>query len=116
MARFEGEAKKVLANAELESNKYLGKSREFELRGKRLDVYQSLAMNKSLVISGSGDKDFNMLLLADNVLSTQGKSSVGGQASLMSELNMMRLASHAYGLSNGTYIPDEGLPIKAAKI
>jgi len=113
IAELEGEAKKALAAAELEANQFLAKSREFELRAKQLDVYGALAANKDVVLSHTDTADFNMLLLADNVLAASGGSGAGGDgaggghAKLVAELNMLRLASNAYGLQKqGTYIPN----------
>jgi regulator of protease activity HflC (stomatin/prohibitin superfamily) len=106
IAELEGEAKKAMANAEKESNNFLVKKREFELRGKKLDVYESFAKNSSVVLSNSKDNDFNMLMLADNVLAKQ--DSQGGHQGVLAELNMLRLASNAYGLRKDVYIPDGG--------
>mmetsp|Transcript_20527 Transcript_20527/g.26710 ORF Transcript_20527/g.26710 Transcript_20527/m.26710 type:complete len:501 (-) Transcript_20527:57-1559(-) len=104
IAELEGESKKAMANAEKESNNYLTKKREFQLREKQLNVYESFAKNSNVVLSNSKDKDFNMLMLADNVLASQGNKA--GHQGVISELNMLRLASNAYGLRKDTYIPE----------
>ena len=108
VATFEGDAKKALAQAELEANKYLLKMRQFELRDKHLDTYEALAKNKEVVLSDSSAADFNMLLLADNVLASSKAGGAGaqGHSKLLAELNMLRLASSAYGLQQTTYFPD----------
>jgi regulator of protease activity HflC (stomatin/prohibitin superfamily) len=105
VATLEGEAKKALAQAEFDANKFVAKSREYSLRAKQLDVYRALAENREVVLSSSADKDFNMLLLADNVLAHKGENGEKGHAGLVAELNMLRLASTAYGLRSDTYIP-----------
>ena len=69
-------------------------------------MYERLALNEDVVLSDSRDAEFNMLLLADNVLKKQAGADPT-HASLLAELNMMRLASAAYGLGKGgAYIPE----------
>jgi len=80
-------------------------ARKYAIRDKKLEVYARLAANESLVLSNSTDKETNMLLLADSVLKAQGSNK--SEAQIMADLNMLRLASHAYGLGSGTYIPEE---------
>jgi hypothetical protein len=108
-AKLEAEAKTAIAAAEKDSNAFVAKSREFNLRSKRLDIYKALAENPDVVLSDSSEANFNMLLLADNVLATHAKDGQdGGHAGLAAELNMLRLASNAYGLRQDTYIPEGG--------
>ena len=54
--------------------------------------------NPATVVTDSVDKDFQQLLLADSVLSGKSTAQGGGHASILSELNLMRLAGSAYGL------------------
>jgi hypothetical protein len=116
LAKFLGEKKKCLADAEFESNQYLVKAREFQLRDKQLDVYERLALNEDVVLSDSKDAEFNMLLLADNVLKKQAGANPT-HASLLAELNMMRLASTAYGLEKGgVYVPEGGASLALGKV
>jgi regulator of protease activity HflC (stomatin/prohibitin superfamily) len=104
IAELEGEAKKTLAKAEKDSNNFLTKKREFALREKKIDIYESFAKNRNVVLSNSKDAEFNMLMLADNVLANQ--KSGGAHSRVLAELNMLRLASNAYGLRKETYVPD----------
>jgi len=116
IATLEGDAELAMANAEKEADTYLVKAREMELQDKRLDVYDKLARNQDLVLSDSKDSDFNMLMLADNVLATHGSEGEGGHSKLAAELNMLRLATSAYGLRKDIYIPsDAPLPPIAAR-
>ena len=106
VATNDGAAAEALAAAEKAADAHLAEARSFELQGRRLDVYEKLASNKGLVLSNSDDKNTNMMLLADNVLSSEGGGADRSNAKLMSELNMLRLAGHAYGLRSDTYVPD----------
>jgi len=103
VAQMNGEAQKALAAAELASNKHLAKKREFELTDKQLDIYNKLSMNPDLVVTASEDEKTNLMMMADSVLkSEQGKE---GDGAMLANLNMLRLASNAYGLSSSVYIP-----------
>lgn len=106
IAALVGEAKTTMAKAEKESNNYLTKKREFALRERKLDIYQAFAKNKNVVLSNSKDKEFNMLMLADNVLANQ--KSGGAHSRVLAELNMLRLASGAYGLHKKHLMTEEG--------
>ena len=97
----------AIAEAEAKSNEYLLKARQFQVIDRQLDVYQALVRNPATVVTDSVDKDFQQLLLADSVLSGQ-TGGQGGHASILSELNLMRLAGSAYGLRSDTYIPGKG--------
>ena len=109
VATDEGAAKTTLAAAEEKSNALLLKARQLELTEKQLGVYAALANNADVLVSDTHDKDVNMMLLADNVLHTSDAASAetthGG---MMANLNMLRLASNAYGLRQDTYIPATG--------
>ena len=91
------------------SHALLLKARQLELTEKQLGVYAALANNADVLVSDTHDKDVNMMLLADNVLHTSDAASAetthGG---MMANLNMLRLASNAYGLRQDTYIPATG--------
>ena len=107
IAKLSAEAQMAMANAENQADSFLTKAREIELREKKLEVYASLSANPDVVLSDSSQADFNMLMLADNVLAAHSGNSEGegGHATLAAELNMLRLASSAYGLRNDIYIP-----------
>jgi len=112
IAQMDGEALKALAQAELRSNKHLQKAREFELTNKQLDIYHQLAQNPDLVVSASEDEKTNLMMMADSVLkSEQGKD---GDGSMLANLNMLRLASNAYGLRSDVYIPEGAAAAGAA--
>ena len=112
IASKEGEAAKTMALAEEKSNKILLKAREIELTEKELAVYEALASNDEVTISDSAEKDVNMMLLADSVLASD--SSENTEKGNLARLNMLRLATTAYGLTNTTYMPQalNTLPVK----
>lgn len=103
ISRLKSEAKVLLSDAEFKSDERLVKSREWQLRNKQLDVYANLAENQEVVLSSSSDPDENRMLLADSILSNEGQGQ--SQASVVAQLNLLRLAGHAYGLRQGNYIP-----------
>lgn len=111
IAELEGEAKLSMSNAENESNEFLKKKREYALRGKKLDVYEGFASNAEVVLSNSKESDFNMLMLADNVLVDEEGAGRKDPDYIQSELNRLRLAANAYGLKEpgDVYIPDNKL-------
>ena len=108
----EGEAAKTMALAEEKSNKILLKAREIELTEKELAVYEALASNEEVTISDSAEKDVNMMLLADSVLAADGTEHT--EKGNLARLNMLRLATTAYGLTNATYMPQavNTLPVR----
>ena len=112
IASKEGEAAKTMALAEEKSNKILLKAREIELTEKELAVYGALASNDEVTISDSAEKDVNMMLLADSVLASD--SSENTEKGNLARLNMLRLATTAYGLTNATYMPQavNTLPVR----
>ena len=60
----------------------------------------------SIVASGcNASSDFNMMLLADNVLTSNGDGAHATHEGMLANLTMLRLASNAYGLRGDTYIP-----------
>ena len=71
-----------------------------------------LASNDEVTISDSAEKDVNMMLLADSVLASD--SSENTEKGNLARLNMLRLATTAYGLTNTTYMPQalNTLPVK----
>jgi hypothetical protein len=107
IAQKRSEAAKILADAEERTNKVLLQARTTELTEKELKVYEALATNPDVVLSDSNEKEFNLMLLADSVL--EGARSRGAEShhSILANLNMLRLATCAYGLKGEQpYIPD----------
>jgi hypothetical protein len=104
VSRLNGEAMKIISKAEADSNQYLVIKRALEIREQKLDVYESFSSNKDVVLTSTDNKDFNMLMLADNVLETTANDEED-EDELHSGLNKLRLASNAYGLRGDTYIP-----------
>ena len=104
VARENAKATGVMAEAELKADAMLTTQREMELIDKKLDVYNSFVDNDGVVVSGSDEKEVNTLLLSDSVLNDKNQNN--SHNSIMAELNVLRLASSAYGLQKGgTYIP-----------
>mmetsp|Transcript_20526 Transcript_20526/g.26708 ORF Transcript_20526/g.26708 Transcript_20526/m.26708 type:complete len:554 (-) Transcript_20526:154-1815(-) len=112
IAQLEGESKSIMANAEKDSDEYLIKKRQFELRDKYLKVYDSFATNPDVIISTSKETEFNMLMLSDNALDSihqeggfdEGKDK---EEFVRNELDRLRLAGSAYGLKTDTFIPSK---------
>ena len=100
-------AHRHVAIAEENSNKVLLAARSMELTETELNVYEALAKNPDVVVSDSTEKDFNLMLLADSVLGGTKKGGATSHQAILANLNVLRLASTAYGLRDGqTYIPD----------
>lgn len=99
-------ATKILADADEKADVLLKTARELDLIDERLEVYNSFVSNKSVIISASDAEQVNTLLLSDTVL----RDTTSGMAphELLAQLNVLRLASSAYGLQapGQSYIPD----------
>jgi len=109
VAKHNARGKIVVAEAESEADKLLKTQRDLEIIDRKLDVYESFVNNNSVIISGSEDADINKLLLTNTMMDGGIKNK--SHEMLVAELNLMRLASNAYGLSNSSYIP-EGKDVK----
>jgi regulator of protease activity HflC (stomatin/prohibitin superfamily) len=103
VAKHNANATLTMADAEGKADQLLAEQRNLEILDARLGVYESLVKNKNVVLSGSSDTSLNKLLLSDAVLADQSQNSSHTQ--LLAELNVLRLASAAYGLDKSTYIP-----------
>mmetsp|Transcript_17332 Transcript_17332/g.61612 ORF Transcript_17332/g.61612 Transcript_17332/m.61612 type:complete len:341 (+) Transcript_17332:473-1495(+) len=100
VATLQGEAQTKLAAAEEAADALLSMARSLDLVEKRLDVYEALAANMDVVVSDSSDGEYNKLLLSDAVLRTHLEGANLTEAQLVAKLNVLRLASNAFGLRN----------------
>lgn len=109
VAKHNARGQVVVAEAESQADKLLTTQRELEITDRRLDVYESFVNNEAVIVSGSGDADINKVLLASKMMDGGQKNK--SHEMLVAELNLMRLASNAYGISSASYIP-EGKDVK----
>ncbi len=104
VAKHNAKGEITVAEAESAADKLLMTQRQLELIDRRLDVYASFVDNQNVILSGSGDKDVNTLLLAGGLMDGGEKNL--SHEKLMAELNVLRLAGNAYGITNTAYIPE----------
>ena len=104
VARHNAKGEITVAEAESAADKLLKTQRQLELVDRKLDVYASFVANQNVILSGSGDKDVNTLLLAGGLMDGGVKNK--SHEMLMAELNVLRLAGNAYGITNTAYIPE----------
>merc|ERR1712185_791430 len=69
----------LMANAEGVAAPYVEARKQFETRQKQLQVWNALANNKELVISGETDSDLNTLLLSDAIMHDKAKEGTKSQ-------------------------------------
>lgn len=105
-AKHRAKAELVIAAAEEKADELLEVDRDLDITDARLEVYHNLVRNSNVVLSGSKDAKLNTLFLSDSILAGKGKGE--SHASLMAEMNALRLASSAYGLQQpgSSYVPD----------
>lgn len=104
VARHNAKGEITVAEAESAADKLLTTQRQLELIDRQLDVYASFVDNQNAILSGSGDKDVNTLLLTGGLMDGGVKNK--SHEMLMAELNVLRLAGNAYGITNTAYIPE----------
>jgi hypothetical protein len=109
-AKHIAKADLIIAAAEEKADELLEVDRDLEITDARLEVYRKLVLNENVVLSGSADSKLNTLLLSDSILSAS--KSRDSHASILAQMNALRLASSAYGLQQpgSSYVPD--LPSK----
>ena len=107
VAKHNAKADMVVAEAEEKADDMLTTDRDLEIVDMRLKVYEKLVTNDQVVLSGTSNDSLNTLFLSDSILKGSSKDSHGG---VLAQMNALRLASAAYGLQQGTYIPDGKSP------
>lgn len=105
-AKHVAKADLIIAAAEEKADELLEVDRDLEITDARLEVYRKLVLNENVVLSGSSDSKLNTLLLSDSILSA--KQNRDSHASVLAQMNTLRLASSAYGLQQpgSSYVPD----------
>jgi regulator of protease activity HflC (stomatin/prohibitin superfamily) len=103
-AKHTANAELVIADAEAKADELLETRRKLEIADAQLDTYEAFVRNKSVVISASKDVSLNKMLISDNVLADQAAGKTHN--TMLAELNVLRMASAAYGIDKNTYIPD----------
>lgn len=103
-AKHTANAELVIADAEAKADELLETRRKLEIADAQLDTYEAFVRNKSVVISASKDVSLNKMLISDNVLADQAAGKTHN--TMLAELNVLRVASAAYGIDKNTYIPD----------
>jgi len=81
----------LMANAEGVAAPYVEARKQFETRQKQLQVWNALANNKDLVISGETDSDLNTLLLSDAIM--QDKAKEGTKSQMLADMLILQRGS-----------------------
>merc|ERR1712106_848199 len=67
-AQNEGSAAELMAKAEGVAAPYVEARKQFETRKKQMKVWEGLAQNKQLVVSGETNEELNTLMLCDAIM------------------------------------------------
>jgi len=81
----------LMANAEGVAAPYVEARKQFETRQKQLRVWDALAKNPDLVISGETDPDLNTLLLSDAIM--QDKAKEGTKSQMLADMLILQRGS-----------------------
>lgn len=89
----------ILSKAEGKIAPWLEKKKEFETKELEMSVYNSLAENKDLIITGSDDADLSLIAVSDAILqSANGASDGNSRSLLLAQLALMnRGTAHIIG-------------------
>jgi len=80
-----------MAQAEGVAAPYVEARKQFETRQKQLKVWEALAKNQELVISGETDSDMNTLLLSDAIMNDKTKD--GTKAQMLADMLILQRGS-----------------------
>mmetsp|Transcript_6477 Transcript_6477/g.13566 ORF Transcript_6477/g.13566 Transcript_6477/m.13566 type:complete len:502 (-) Transcript_6477:189-1694(-) len=94
----------ILSEAEGKIAPWLEKKNQFATKEKEMSVYNSLAENKDLVISGSSNSDINMISIADAILHANNHAKGNSRSALIAELALMNKGTAPYMGNNGEKI------------
>jgi len=95
-AKNNAENFQLLSNAEGKIAPWLERKKEFETKELKMSVYNSLAENKDLVITGGGNEDVNMIAVADAILGNANSTDWNSRSALIAELALMNRGTANY--------------------
>lgn len=87
------QAQKIISNAEGKIAPMLAKKKEYETRLREVQVYENLADNPHLIISGSSNEDVNLLAVADSILHADTNHS---RSAVLAELALLNQGSASF--------------------
>merc|ERR1712151_355535 len=95
-AKNNAENFQLLSNAEGKIAPWLERKKEFDTKELKMSVYNSLAENKDLVITGGGNEDVNMIAVADAILGNANSTDWNSRSALIAELALMNRGTANY--------------------
>merc|ERR1719310_1816122 len=84
-------AEELMAKAEGVAAPYVEARKQFETRQKQMKVWESLARNKDLVVSGEENPELNAILLSDAIMGD--KPADGTKSQVLAEMLVMQRGS-----------------------
>jgi len=90
-AKNEGLAAELMAKAEGVAAPYVEARKQFETRQKQMSVWQGLAHNKQLVVSGESNEELNTLMLCDAIM--DDSATEGTKSQVLAEMLVMQRGS-----------------------
>ena len=81
----------LMAKAEGVAAPYVEARKQFETRQKQMSVWQGLAHNKQLVVSGESNEELNTLMLCDAIMDDQAHA--GTKSQVLAEMLVMQRGS-----------------------
>jgi len=99
-ARNEAKAALIISKAEGKIAPWVEKKKKHETHVKQMEVYEKLANNENLVISGSSDADTNLVAVADAILQNNDCAEGASRGAILAELAL--LSTGAGTMSGGT--------------
>ena len=87
------DASRVLSKAEGVVAPYLAKKNVHITDMKRIDVYRNLAMNENLILCDTDDRDANLVVVADSILSDSANGQPWRRSAVMAQLALMHQGS-----------------------
>ena len=81
----------LMAKAEGVAAPYVEARKQFETRQKQMKVWESLARNKDLVVSGEENPELNAILLSDAIMGD--KPADGTKSQVLAEMLVMQRGS-----------------------
>jgi hypothetical protein len=95
------QAQKIISNAEGKIAPMLAKKKEYETRLREVQVYENLADNPHLIISGSSNEDVNLLAVADSILHADTNTS---RSAVLAELALLNQGSASFMKKTGAIV------------
>jgi len=85
------QASELFAKAEGVAAPYVEARKQFETRHKQIKIWESLAKNKDLVVSGEDNPELNTILLSDAIMGD--KPGEGTKSQVLAEMLVMQRGS-----------------------